>query len=297
MSLIDRLQSFDRRWIFLVMAGAIVIPLLFPLNLPTSASPPVKAIYYAVEGIPDGSTVFMSVDLEPASTPELEPFFRSTVAHLKKKNCKIVMVTLWYQAPPLVERWIRETLEQPMFEGDRIYQRNVDYVWLGYKSGDQAAIANYGQDLWATYAGKAADGTPLAQIPMMAGARRLADFPLLVLVSAGFAGAKEYVQQVGTRYNLPMVAACTAVSTTDLSPYYQAGQLLGLAGGMLATLEYETMVLHRIEGEPTSTSGLGRKVKILDVLNIGHLTVILAIVFGNVIYFLSRRRSKAGGAR
>jgi hypothetical protein len=257
----------------------------------------VKAIYYAVEAVPDGSTVFVSVDLEPASIPELEPFFRSAIAHLKKKNCKIVLVTLWYQAPPLVAKWIRETVEQPMFEGDRIYRRNVDYVWLGYKSGDNAAIANFGQDLWSAYGGKAADGTPLSDIPMMANAHRLADFPLLVLVSAGFAGAKEYVQQVGTRYKLPMVAACTAVSTTDLSPYYQAGQLLGLAGGMLATLEYETMVLTRIEGAPTSTSGLGRKVKILDVLNIGHLAVILAIVFGNVIYFTTRGRPPSGGAR
>ncbi len=291
----ERLQTFDRRWIFLLMAAAIVLPLIWPIGLPTQASPPVKANYYAVDGIPDGSTVFLSADLEPASVPELEPYFRASVAHLKKKRCKLVIVTLWYQAPPLIERWIRETLEQPMFEGDRIYQRNVDFVWLGYKSGDQAAIAAMGQDLWATFAGKASDGTPLAQIPMMASFRRLADFPLLVLVSAGFAGAKEYVQQVGTRYRLPMVAACTAVSTTDLAPYYQAGQLLGLAGGMSATSEYETMVLDRIEGAPTSTSGLSKGVKILDVLNVGHGVVILAIVFGNVIYFVTRRRAGAGG--
>jgi hypothetical protein len=286
----DRLQNFDRRWIFLLMALAIVIPLIWPLGLPARPSPPVKAIFYAVEGVPEGSTVFVSVDLDPASTPELEPYFRASIAHLKLRKCKIVLATLWYQAPPLVEKWIRETLEQPMFEGDRVYQRNVDYVWLGYKSGDQAAIAAFGQDLWAAYAGKAADGTPLGDIPMMSGAHRLADFPLVVLVSAGFAGAKEYVQQVGTRYKLPMVAACTAVSTTDLAPYYQAGQLLGLAGGMLATLEYESMVLERIQVAPSSTSGLGTRVRILDVLNVGHLVVILAIVFGNVIYFVGRRR-------
>ena len=28
----DRLQDFDRRWIFLMMGFAIVLPLLFPLN-------------------------------------------------------------------------------------------------------------------------------------------------------------------------------------------------------------------------------------------------------------------------
>jgi hypothetical protein len=53
-----------------------------------------------------------------------------------------------------------------------------------------------------------------------------------VLVSAGNPGAKEYVQYVGTRNKLPMIAACTAVSTTDLAPYYQTGQLIGLVAGM-----------------------------------------------------------------
>jgi hypothetical protein len=47
------------------------------------------------------------------------------------------------------------------------------------------------------------------------------------------------VQFVGTREKLPMVAACTAVSTTDLAPYFQTGQLLGLVGGMAGAAGYE----------------------------------------------------------
>jgi hypothetical protein len=104
----------------------------------------------------------------------------------------------------------------------------------------------------------------------------------------GAPGAKEYVQMVQTRYNLRIVAACTAVSTTDLAPHYQAGQLLGLAGGMSATAEYEIMVAELVGLDPRD--GLGAKA--LDVLNIGHLVIIAAIVFGNVIFFLGRRRAR-----
>jgi hypothetical protein len=293
-SLTERLQTFDRRWIFLAMGLAIVLPLLFPLGLPSKPSPPVKATYYTIDELPDGATVFLSADFEPASVPELEPFFRGVVAHLKRKNAKIVVTTLWYQAPPLVERWMKETLETPMFEGDRAYKRNVDYVWLGFKEGKEVTISNLGQDVWHTFGGRAADGTALSSIPMMSGRRRLADFDLMVLVSAGFAGAKEYVQQVQSRYKLRMVAACTAVSTTDLSPYYSSGQLLGLAGGMSNTAAYEKMVIANLPGEVTAAGGLGRGEKALDVLNIGQLVVILAIVFGNVIYFIGRRK---GGSR
>ena len=60
------------------------------------------------------------------------------------------------------------------------------------------------------------DGTPLDRIPLMDGIKQLKDFDLIVLVSAGFPGAKEYVQFAGSRYKLRMIAACTAVSTTDL---------------------------------------------------------------------------------
>jgi hypothetical protein len=140
-----------------------------------------------------------------------------------------------------------------------------------------------GDNLWGTFDNHAADGTPLADIPMMQGKRSLADFPLLVMVSAGFPGAKEYMQIVQVRYKLRAIASCTAVSTTDLSPYYDAGQLLGLVGGMSAAAEYENLV-----GKAgTATAGT-------DVLNFGHLVVILAIVLGNTIYFTGRARRRGG---
>lgn len=284
----ERLQTFDRRWIFLAMGLAVVIPLLIPLGLPVKASPMVKAAYFTIDELDEGDTVFISLDLDPASTPELEPFYRAAMLHLKRKGVKMVLATTWYQAPPLIERWIRETLESPIVEPgdpsysgppDRPYERNVDYAWLGFREGKEVVIASLGKDLRGTFDGSDADGTPLADIPVMQGKKKLADFDLVILVSAGFPGVKEYVQQVQSRYDLKMVASCTAVSTTDYTPYYDAGQLLGLVGGMAAAAEYESL----IGWSDRATQGA-------DVLNIGHLVVILAILFGNLIYFTTGRR-------
>ena len=100
-AILARLEAFDRRWIFLAMAVAIVIPLLYPLGLPGKPSPMVKAIYYSIEDLPPESTVLVSVDVDPASLPELEPFFRAAVMQLKKRHCKLVFLSLWYAAPPL----------------------------------------------------------------------------------------------------------------------------------------------------------------------------------------------------
>ncbi|MCG8417858.1 MAG: hypothetical protein MJE77_07940 [Proteobacteria bacterium] len=289
----EKLQTFDRRWIFLAMGLAIVIPLLLPLELPIKVSPMVRSIYNVVEQLDDDDVVFLSVDLDPASTPELEPFYRAVVLHLKRKNIKLVLATTWYQAPPLVEKWIRQSLDQalippggvPGYDGppDRPYKNNVDYVWLGFREGKLAVMQAMGKDLHNTFDGRAADGTALDQIAMMQGIKRISDFDLMVMVSAGFPGIKEWVQQVQTRYGVRMVGSCTAVSTTDLTPYYDAGQLLGLAGGMAASAEYEKLV-----GRPAqATEGA-------DVLNIGHLVIILAIIFGNIIYFIDRSRRRRG---
>jgi hypothetical protein len=286
----ERIQTFDRRWIFLAMALAIVLPILFPLELPTKASPMVKAAFYSVEALEEGDRVLLSLDLDPASTPELEPFYRSVVLQLKRKNVKMVILTTWYAAPPLVERWIRETIEQPIIDGsdpsykgepDRAYRAGEDYVWLGFREGREATINGLATDLRGTFDNVASDGTKLDDIEMMNGIRVLDDFDLVVMVSAGFPGIKEYVQQAQSRGDVKMMGACTAVSTTDYTPYYNAGQLLGLVGGMAKAAEYEALV-----------GKLGTATQGTDILNFGHLVVILAIVFGNFVYFVGRRRRR-----
>jgi len=286
----ERIQGFDRRWLFLAMGLAIVLPLLFPINLPIKPSPMTQAAFYTADELKEGDIAFISLDLDPASTPELEPYLRSVLLQLKRKNVKLVFATTWYQAPPLCERWIRSMVEAPLapegtlgYDGppDRAYKKNVDYVWLGFREGRQVVISRMGSDLRSTFDGRAADGTPLDQIPMMRGIKQLKDFKLLVLIGAGFPGIKEYVQQVQTRYKLRMVGATTAVQTTDLTPYYQSGQLLGLVGGLASAAEYETMVGKK-----------GLATQAADVLNVGHIVVILAILFGNIIYFAQRARRK-----
>jgi hypothetical protein len=286
----DRLQRFDRRWIFLIMALAIVIPLYVPIGLPIKARPMTKAAFNAVEELHAGDVVLVSMDLDPASTAELEPYYRAVMLQLKRKGVKLVFTTLWYQAPPLVARWLRETVDvaiapagTPGYDGppDRPYVRNQDYVYLGFREGKQNIILGMGANLPGVFGGKTDDGTPLADIPWLRSIHGLGDFKLMVLVSAGAPGAKEYVQFAQNRYDLRMVAVTTAVSVTDLAPYYQAGQLLGIVAGLAGSAEYEVMV-----GKPS----IG--VQGADVLNAGHGVVIIAIILGNLAYFASRRRKK-----
>lgn len=301
--MLEKLATLDRRWLFLVMAIAIIVPLLLPVSLPFEASRPVRATYEAVEALQPGQTVLLSIDYDPAARPEVEPWARAVIRHLLRRRVKIVMMTLWDKAPPIVRQLINEIIvaeynaragyfapDQP---GGRLaqnyapYRYGEDFVFLGYKDGKEIVIAGMGQNLRQMFPvadpeREGGEKIPISRLPILSGISSLRDFPLILEASAGFPGAKEYVQQVVTRYRLRFAAATTAVSVTDLTPYYPE-QMLGLIGGMRGSAEYEQL----IQAPGLGTSGL-------NVLTFGQVFVILAIVLGNVIFFLQRRLRRRG---
>jgi hypothetical protein len=120
----------------------------------------------------------------------------------------------------------------------------VDYVNLGYKAGNEAVMVLMGQSLPTTFPRDHA-GRDVRRLPVMRGVRDYSSFALLVSISAGYPGTKEYVQQVQGRFHIPIVAGVTAVFAPTLYPYLQSGQLRGLLGGMAGAAEYEELRYER----------------------------------------------------
>lgn len=273
-TLLERLEYVDRRWLFLILAFAIVIPLLLPLPLPLHVTPMVRDLYDTIERLPEGSLVLVSGDYDPSGKPELEPFHIALMHHLARKNVRVVMMTLWPAGPPLIEH-VLDTVGWTTTYGKR---PGVDFVNLGFKEGRQIVMKSMGQSMKQTFPFDR-NGTPVDSIPLMREVEDYGSFALLVDVSAGNPGVKEYVQVVQSRWRIPMVGACTAVSGPDYVPYYSAGQLLGLAAGMKGAAEYEELV--GVPGQ--ATAGMAAQ-------SASHMLLIAFIVFGNVIHFLKRRR-------
>ena len=276
-TLLQKLEYVDRRWLFLAMAAAIVWPLLFPIPLPLHVSDMVRDLHDTVAALPEGSIVLVSADYSPSATPELEPFYVALVHQLARRKIRMVIVSLWPQTPPLTEG----VLEQTGLERDYGYRKGIDYVHLGFKEGKQIVMKSMGSGLRATFPNDR-EGTPVEQLPLMKEVDGYGDVALMINVSGGTPGIKEYVQVVQSRYQIPFVGACTAVAGPDYVPYYKSGQLLGLSAGMKGAAEYEKLV-----GLPgTATAGMAAQ-------SASHLLLIAFIVFGNVMFFLGRRR--AGG--
>ena len=113
-------------------------------------------------------------------------------------------------------------------------------------------------------------------------------FDLVVLVSAGFPGIKEYVLQVQGQYDLRMVGSTTAVSGPDYIPYYKAGQLVGLAAGMPASAQYEKLTFLDPQPPPEIVPERLLGIEALNVLNLGHIFIVILIILGNLAFFITK---------
>ncbi len=269
---LQKLEKLDRRWVFLAMAIAVAAPLFFKLGLAPKTTPPIKAFYDYIEKLPPGSRVLCSFDYDPGSKAELNPMCVAILRHLMERGHRPVIMTLWATAPALIERNMNQVCRDEFGK-----QYGVDYVYLGLKEGREAVMVAMGKSIRATFPNDFY-GTPVEQIPLLNGVENYASFALLVNVSAGYPGTKEYVQYVTSRFAIPMLSGSSAVSVPEYSAYFQSGQLKGLLTGITGAAEYETLI-----NKP------GLALTSMDGQTMGHFVIIFFILFGNLLFFINRR--------
>jgi hypothetical protein len=125
---------------------------------------------------------------------------------------------------------------------------------------------------------------------MMQDVSSLRDMDLIISVSAGYAGAKEWVQYAKTAFpeEITVVAGCTGVQAPPLLPYIP-NQLPGLVAAIKGAAEYEKLLIEeypQLDEMPKYKEGLRRMGSQL----VAHLLMIFLIVVGNIIFFIGRSR-------
>ena len=274
----ERMQTIDRRWIFILIACAVVIPMAFDLRLAEPATPEVQTIFDKIEELPEGSPVLVSFDFDPPSRPELQPMAISYIRHLAHRRHKIYITALW----PFGQAEARLILEEYLEKEFPTLKYGIDYVLLGYRPGAQAVIQSIVADIRAMYTYDH-EGNPVDSMAMMEDVHRLADFDLILNVSAGYPGLKEWIQFGGDQSGVPIAGGVTAVSAPLLYPYYPK-QMFGIMGGLKAAAEYETLLMEAYPETYTDMNGfdaIGR----MGSQTFAHLIIILFIIVGNIAYF------------
>ncbi|TPW17296.1 MAG: hypothetical protein FD129_435 [bacterium] len=281
------LARIDRRWIFLLIAVSVIIPMLFKLKIPTRPSPVVQDIYDKVENLPPGSRILVSLDFAPGTLAENWPMAATAVRHVLSKGHKLYLMTLWATGPDIITRAIDEIVKAD-FPNTKYGE---DYVNLGYKAGNQGVINSLGTNFKTLFTGDAT-GIPTDQIELTKPINSVADFDLVIAIGSGFPGVKEWVQFAGDRSNVAIAGGVTAVEAPLLYPYYPR-QLLGLMGGLQGAAEYEAAFSI---GHPEFRERSEDAISKMGPQTVAHLVILLLIIVGNVAYFLGKSAARGGRA-
>ena len=275
-------RTLDRRWIYLAM-GLIIVGFYSygsTDTLPDAA--PVQEYYDAIEALPEGSIVLLSADFDPASAAELYPMFYGTLHHLFRRNLRVIGVCTWPAAPP----FSREAFRTIAPQYNKVYGR--DWVELGFLVGDDVAMGIIGQSLRSAYPNDALAKAPYDSFPLL---RDVGDssrgIAMLITISAGFPGILEWIPQLCTRYEVPVLAGTTAVQTPSLFPYHPR-PLLGYLGSATGATQYLQLVT---PGTPALQPVRDENQRRMVAQGWGHLYIVALIVLGNILYVRSRRRA------
>ncbi len=273
--ILEKLDTLDRRIIFIFIGLSIAIPFFVPVNLDFSVTAPVQGFYDAIENLPAGSKVLVSCDYDPGSMPELYPMNVAVFYHLFSRNLKIITTQLWPAGTPLAQRALSEVLKD---FPDKKY--GEDYVNLGFKEGREVVMVSMGTSIPKTFPTDY-QGRKLEDLPIMHGVTNFDDLALMINISGGLPGTKEWVLQVQSRYHVKLGSGCTAVSAPEFYPYVQSGQLIGLLGGMKGAAEYEKL----LKRPGTAARGM-------DAQSVSHIVVFLFILVGNITFFALKKTKK-----
>jgi hypothetical protein len=281
----ERLARVDRRWIYVCVGIAAVVPMFTPLGLPVPKSEEVKALFDYIQKLGPDNTVLLAIDYDPNTVGENHPQAYGILRHCFERDVKVLVTALSPNAPGMAQQMLEETAA----EYGKV--NGVDWCYLGYQPYPGIVILSLGQNFRIPFR-QDYYGVPLDSIPLMRAKQNFDDVDVAISVAAGSV-ADMWVAYANGRYGCDVALAVTAVQAAQYYTFWNAGQIVGLVPGLKGAAEYHDFL--KSAGIRYSDQPL----KGMDVQSIEHLLVIAFIVIGNVGYFSERRRRRrepTGGA-
>jgi len=271
-SWMDIVTNLDRRVIFILIALAVIIPLLTGVKLKVDITPPARAMYNYVNSLKEGDAVMIVFDYDPASEAELFPMSLALMRHCFDKKLRIISFTNWPNGAAVIDRAFNQM--------EREYPgkvRGVDFVNLGFQVGGALTIIAMGQDI-KNACPSDYRGNSTANMKVFEGIKTLKDLKYVIDLAAG-STIDWWVGYGVQRYHFILGAGCTAVSATQYYPYLNTGQINGLLGGLKGAAEYEFLCGHEDRGVIGMTAQ-----------SWVHALIVVLVIISNIFYFITRKK-------
>lgn len=276
------MSRIDRRYIFLVLAAAVVVPFLFPVTLEVQPSVETRRFARALdEAIAAPGPIVVELAYGNQTVSELEPIALALMHKLFHAKKPVIFLTVYETAAAFTRQYLaRMEEEYGLTYGE-------DYVFLGYAAAWTVAMYKLGTSFEEVYH-EDDRGIPLRDLPIMKGVESIQDTSGLVDIASN-SNPRFWINFLVTPYKVRFLMAQTAVSATDYFPFVQTGQVKGLIAGGRAGAELESIYLEEgVLKEP------GDALRSLGAQSLGLMVILGFIVLGNIGYFAGRSRRKVG---
>lgn len=269
----EKLMNIDRRIVFILVALAVIIPTLVPINLPVSVSKPTQKLYDYIGALPAEATIMLAFDYGPASLAELNPMAKALLKQCFDRKVRVIGITLLPEGAAMGNTLLQEVSE----ETEAV--NGEDYVFLGYRPGVDLVILGMGSDIASVF-DTDYNGKPLSEIPMMKNITNYDQINLLIDLASG-SSTEEWITYANVRYNLQIAAGVTGVIISQMYPYLQTGQLIGLISGIAGAAEYERLLDAPAKG-----------MLWINIESFVHLLIVVLVIIGNIAFFVQRRKEE-----
>ena len=263
----------NRRIVFILVAFAVIIPMLFPVSLPVSVSEPTQQLYDYINVLPSGSTIMLAFDYGPSSLAELNPMARAVLRQCFDKDVHVIGFTLVADGTTLASTIMREVAEEKgAVDGE-------DYVFLGFRPGGTQVMLGMGNSIGSVFETDYS-GNATTEIPMMKDIISYDQIDLLIDLASS-STTEAWIIYTNVRYDLQIAAGVTGVIISQMYPYLQTGQLVGLIPGILGAAQYERLIDVPAKG-----------MLWINIESFVHLLIVILVIIGNIIFFNQRRREE-----
>lgn len=285
MEFFERFDQINPKTVYIIMALALIIPVLKPVGLPVVVNKDTtEAVFKWVEGLSPGDVIVFDTAYSGGSNAELAPQLSAWFKHCMKKGVKVIGVSQWLQAGPLAINTLEEATRELEHEGITVTY-GVDWVYIGYKAGGTVTWRAMQNDFWRACADVDYYGKSFKDLPLMAKLPKWTNeySKGIFVLSAGSPGTGTYTTYFAEQ---PMYIGNVAVQVAGSMNLLRSGQAKGVLAGLRGAAEYEKLL-----GKP------GYATKLMDAQSMGHLTIMVLVVLGNISFALKKRRVKQTSRR
>jgi hypothetical protein len=265
------------RLVFLIFLLLIAIPFIQPLGLPLKISESSVEYYDYLTNVEQDGVIVWDERMTFVNWAELAPTeivtYYESLKLCAEKNCKFIVLAgrpegaanahkLFQMFEPEINQWGLEY--------------GVDYVHLGYVTGEEAMVRQIAQDLKGL---TSVDyyGNPISELPILEGVDDITDYSLMgfIILTSGEMYVRQwwsYAQDLG--HQVPIINNVQSGGVQINMPFVRAGQINAMVNGLRGGAELEQL-----------SQRLGPGTISIDAFSLAHLYGIALIIISNAWYY------------